>query len=192
MRTFKTAILLFIFLTLITGVIYPVVVTLIGQVAFPEQAAGSLVRAGNGAAVGSALIGQPFSEPQYFWPRPSATSDFPYNPMASGGSNLGPTNPELLKLVANRVKSLQEAGMKGPVPSDLALSSGSGLDPHISLEAAVFQVPRVARARRLAEEKVRQLVADYLEDPQWGFLGMPRVNVLRLNLALDRLSAHGR
>jgi K+-transporting ATPase ATPase C chain len=192
MKTFKTAILLFIFLTAITGVIYPVVVTVIGQLAFPEQAAGSLIRTADGTMLGSALIGQQFSDPRYFWPRPSATADFPYNPMASGGSNLGPTNPVLLKTVANRVKSMHEAGMTGPVPSDLALSSGSGLDPHISREAAVLQIPRVARARRLGEAQVRQLVEDNLENAQWGFLGMPRLNVLKMNLALDRLSAHAR
>ncbi len=192
MKITKTAILLFIFLTVITGVIYPVAVTLVGRLAFPDEAAGSLVRADDGTMLGSALIGQQFSDPKYFWPRPSATADFPYNSMASGGSNLGPTNPELLKTVANRVKSVHEAGMPGMVPSDLALSSGSGLDPHISLEAAVFQIARVARTRGLGEAQVRRLVEDHLEDAQWGFLGMPRLNVLKLNLALDRLSAHAR
>jgi potassium-transporting ATPase KdpC subunit len=192
MKPFKTALILFFFLAALTGVIYPVVVTVIGQLAFPEQAAGSLVRANDGAMQGSALIGQPFSDPKYFWPRPSATADFPCNPMASGGSNLGPTNPELLKTVANRVKSMHEAGMPGPVPSDLVLSSGSGLDPHISLEAAVFQIPGVARARGMAEAQVRRLVEEHLEDREWGFLGMPRLNVLMLNLALDRLSAHAK
>jgi K+-transporting ATPase ATPase C chain len=173
-------------------VIYPAVVTVIGRLAFPEQAAGSLIRTGDGAMLGSTLIGQQFSDPKYFWPRPSATADFPYNPVASGGSNLGPTNPMLLKAVADRVKSMHEAGMTGPVPSDLVLSSGSGLDPHISLEAAVFQIPRVARARGMGEAQVRQLVQEHLEDPQWGFLGMPRLNVLKMNLALDRQSAHGK
>lgn len=192
MKTLKTAVLLFISLTVITGVMYPVAVTVIGRLAFPDEAAGSLVRRADGTMVGSVLIGQQFSDPQYFWPRPSATADFPYNPMASGGSNLGPTNPELLKTVANRVKSMHEAGMPVPVPSDLALSSGSGLDPHISLEAANFQVSRVARTRGLGEAQVRQLLEDHLEDPQWGFLGMSRLNVLQVNLALDRLSAHGK
>ena len=192
MKTIKTAILLFIVLTVTTGVVYPVVVTIIGRVAFPQQAAGSLLRADDGAILGSALIGQQFSGHKYFWPRPSATADFPYNSMASGGSNLGPTNPELLKAVATRVKSVHEAGLPGPVPSDLALSSGSGLDPHIGPEAAAFQVARVARARGMTEAQVRRLVDDHLEDAQWGFLGMPRLNVLKLNLALDRLSAHGR
>lgn len=192
MKTFKTAILLFVFLTVITGVIYPAVVTIIGQLAFPEQAAGSLVRKGDGTVIGSELIGQPFSDPKYFWPRPSATADFPYNPMASGGSNLGPTNPELLRAVADRVKSWQEAGGTVPVPSDLALGSGSGLDPHISLEAAILQIPRVSRVRRLGEVQLRQLVQGHLEERQLAFLGALRVNVLKLNLALDKLNTHGR
>lgn len=192
MKIFKTAGLLFIFLTVITGVIYPVIVTVIGQLAFPEQAAGSLIRKGDSTVVGSVLIGQSFSDPKYFWPRPSATADFPNNPMASGGSNLGPTNPDLLKQVTDRIKSLQAAGLPGPVPSDLVLASGSGLDPHISLEAAILQIPRVAGVRRLGEEKLRRLVQDHLEERQMGFLGAPRVNVLKLNLALDKLNTHGR
>jgi potassium-transporting ATPase KdpC subunit len=191
MKTFKTAILFFIYLTVITGVIYPVIVTVIGQLAFPERAAGSLLRTGDGPVMGSALIGQPFSDPKYFWPRPSATADFPYNSLASGGSNLGPTNPVLLKEVARRVKSWHEAGMPGLVPSDLVLSSGSGLDPHISLEAAILQIPRVARVRRIDEDKLRRLVQAQVEDRQLGFLGMPRLNVLKLNLALDKMT-HGR
>jgi K+-transporting ATPase ATPase C chain len=192
MKTFRTAILLFFFLTVITGVIYPAVVTVVGGLAFPEQAAGSLLRAGDGTVRGSTLIGQAFSDPKYFWPRPSATADFPYNPLASGGSNLGPTNPELLKAVADRVKSLQAGGLAGPVPSDLVLGSGSGLDPHLSLKAAIFQIPRVARARGLGEVELRRLVQGQVEGRQLGFLGEPRLNVLKLNLALDRLSPHDR
>jgi K+-transporting ATPase ATPase C chain len=192
MKTIRTAILLFISLGVATGVIYPAIVTIIGQLAFPKQAAGSLLRNDDGAVMGSALIGQPFSDPKYFWPRPSATADFPYNPMASGGSNLGPTNPVLLTKVANRVKSLQEAGMPGPVPSDLVLGSGSGLDPDISLEAAILQIPRVAKVRGIGEERLRRLVQDHLEGRQLGFLGTPRVNVLKLNLALDRLDFYGK
>jgi potassium-transporting ATPase KdpC subunit len=192
MKTIRTALLLFICLTAITGVIYPLIVTVIGQLAFPEQAAGSLVRQPDGSIIGSALIGQPFSEPKYFWPRPSATADFAYNPMASGGSNLGPTNPELIKTVADRVNFLQESGMPGPVPSDLVLASGSGLDPHIGLEAALLQIPRLARLRQMSPAELQRLVQDNLEDRQLGFLGEPRVNVLQLNLALDRLSNHGR
>jgi K+-transporting ATPase ATPase C chain len=192
MKTFRTAILLFFFLTVITGVIYPAVVTVVGGLAFPEQAAGSLLRAGDGTVRGSTLIGQAFSDPKYFWPRPSATADFPYNPLASGGSNLGPTNPELLKAVADRVKSLQAGGLAGPVPADLVLGSGSGLDPHLSLKAAIFQIPRVSRARGLGESELQRLVQDQMEGRQLGFLGEPRLNVLKLNLALDRLNSHGR
>jgi K+-transporting ATPase ATPase C chain len=191
MRTIRTAIFLFICLWVVTGVIYPGLVTLIGQLAFPEQAAGSLIRETDGTVMGSALIGQPFSDPKYFWPRPSATADFPYNSMVSGGSNLGPTNPVLLKEVAQRVKSLQEAGMPVPVPSDLVLSSGSGLDPHISPAAAFLQIPRVARVRGIPADRLRRLVQAHLEGRQLGYLGEPRVNVLKLNLALDKMT-HGR
>jgi K+-transporting ATPase ATPase C chain len=191
MRTIRPAICLFIFLWIATGVVYPAIVTIIGQLAFPKPAGGSLIRKADGTVIGSTLIGQPFSNPKYFWPRPSATADFPYNPMASGGSNLGPTNPALLKEVTQRVKYLQDAGMPGPVPSDLALSSGSGLDPHIGPEAAILQIPRVARVRRIGEEKLRRLVQGHMEGRQWGFLGEPRVNVLTLNLALDEMT-HGR
>jgi K+-transporting ATPase ATPase C chain len=185
MKSIKTAILLFISLGITTGVVYPVVVTVLGRLAFPDQSAGSLIRKNDGTVVGSRFIGQSFSAPRYFWSRPSATADFPYNSMASGGSNLGPTNPDLLKQVAARVGALQQAGLPGPIPADLALASGSGLDPHISLEAALVQVPRVAQARQMEEEKLRRLVQDRLEDRQLGFLGMPRVNVAQLNLALD-------
>jgi K+-transporting ATPase ATPase C chain len=191
MRTIRPAICLFIFLCVATGVVYPAIVTIIGQLAFPKPAGGSLIRKADGTVIGSTLIGQPFSNPKYFWPRPSATADFPYNSMASGGSNLGPTNPALLKEVAQRVKYLQAAGMPGPVPSDLALSSGSGLDPHIGPEAAILQIPRVARVRQVGEEKLRRLVQGHMEGRQWGFLGEPRVNVLTLNLALDEMT-HGR
>jgi potassium-transporting ATPase KdpC subunit len=192
MRLLRTAVLLFFSLTIMTGVVYPALVTLIGQLAFPEQAGGSLIRNQDGVLIGSRLIGQPFSNPGYFWPRPSATDDFPYNPLASGGANLGPTNPVLLNTVAARIKSLEETGLPGPVPSDLVLASGSGLDPHISLEAAVLQIPRVERFRQVGAERLRQLVQDHLEDRQLGFLGVPRLNVVKLNLALDKLEAHDR
>jgi K+-transporting ATPase ATPase C chain len=192
LKTVRTAILLFIGLWVATGVIYPAMVTVIGQLAFPKQAAGSLIRKSDGAVLGSTLIGQPFPDPKYFWPRPSATADFPYNPMASGGSNLGPTNPVLLTKVANRIKYLQEAGIPEPVPSDLVLGSGSGLDPDISPESAYLQIPRVARIRGIGEERLRRLVQDHLQARQLGFLGTPRVNVLKLNLALDRLDSYGK
>jgi K+-transporting ATPase ATPase C chain len=192
LKTVRIAILLFIGLWVATGVIYPAMVTVIGQLAFPQQAAGSLIRRSDGAVLGSTLIGQPFSDPKYFWPRPSATADFPYNPMASGGSNLGPTNPVLLTKVANRIKSLQEAGIPEPVPSDLVLGSGSGLDPDISPESAYLQIPRVARIRGIGAKRLRRLVQDHLQGRQLGFLGTPRVNVLKLNLALDRLDSYGK
>ncbi len=185
MKPIRTAILLFISLWITTCVVYPAVVTIIAALAFPEQAGGSLIRRADGTVAGSKLLGQPFSEAKYFWSRPSPTADFPYNPMASGGSNLGPTNPDLLKQAAERVKSLQESGFTGPVPAEMVLGSGSGLDPHIGLEAALLQVPRVAKARNMVEERLQQLVQKSLEDRQLGFLGQPRVNVLKLNLALD-------
>ena len=187
MKTIRTAILLFICLTVTAGVIYPGIVTIIGQLAFSRQAMGSLVNRADGSAAGSLLIGQPFSDPKYFWSRPSATSNFPYNPLASGGSNLGPTNPELLKQVADRVGALKAAGMPGPAPADLVTTSGSGLDPHIRLETALLQVYRVAGVRGLTEDRVRRLVQEQAEGRHWGFLGVDRVNVVRLNLALDSL-----
>lgn len=187
MKEIKKALLLFVALSLITGVFYPLLVTVIAQAAFPRQAAGSLIVKDDGTATGSILIGQPFSDPQYFWSRPSATSDFPYNPLASGGSNLGPTNKDLIKQVEARVKTLRASGIKGSIPADLVTASAGGLDPHISLQAATIQIPRIAGERHMAEEKVRDLVQKHLEGRQLGFLGAERVNVLKLNLELDRL-----
>ena len=173
--------------TAITGVLYPGAVTVVAQLVFPHQAAGSLVVEG-GKTVGSSLIGQPFDDPKYFWGRPSATSPYGYNAASSSGSNLSPTNPDQVKTVQGRVDALRVAdpGNTAPVPVDLVTASGSGLDPDISPAAALYQVGRVARARKLDEAVVRDLVARFTEHRQLGFLGEPRVNVLRLNLALDR------
>ena len=175
-------------LTLITGVAYPLLVTGISQAAFRAKANGSLIER-EGKLVGSSLIGQPFTDPKHFWSRPSATSPYPYNASASSGSNLGPLNPALADAVSARVKALRDAtpGNDSPVPVDLVTSSASGLDPHISPAAAEYQVNRVAMARNLDPQKVRELVAHYTEGRQPGFLGEPGVNVLGLNLALDEM-----
>jgi len=183
----RPAIVSLIALTLLTGVLYPVVVTGIAQVLFPSQANGSLILK-DGKAVGSRLIGQPFDDPKYFWGRPSATSPFPNNAGSSGGSNLGPTNPDLQKAVQGRIDALKAAdpGNTAPIPVDLVTASGSGLDPHISPAAALYQVQRVAKARNLTGEAVRGLVEAHTAGRQFGILGEPRVNVLTLNLALDQ------
>jgi len=182
----KPAIMSLVLLTLITGVAYPLVVTAIAQLVFPGPANGSLIIK-DGQAVGSVLIGQPFDDPKYFWSRPSATSPFADNAGNSAGSNLGPTNPDLVKAVQGRIDALRAAdpGNTALIPVDLVTASGSGLDPHISPAGARYQVPRVAKARGLDEARVRDLVAQYTEGRQWGIFGEPRVNVLRLNLALD-------
>jgi potassium-transporting ATPase KdpC subunit len=182
----KPAMLVLFFLTIITGLIYPLTVTGIAQLVFPNQANASLIVA-DGKTIGSSLIGQPFDDPKYFWGRPSATAPYPYNAAASSGSNLGPTNPALVDEVKARVQALHDAdpGNTAPIPVDLATSSGSGLDPNISVAAALYQVPRVARARGLSEDTVRSRVEQFTEDRQFGVLGEPRVNVVRLNLALD-------
>ena len=185
MKELKPAILMCLLFTLLCGGLYPAVVTGIAQALFPHQANGSLIIDAGGRAVGSELIGQPFSGPRYFWPRPSATAEFAYNPMASGGSNSGPTNPSFLATVAERIGTLRATGVTGPIPADLVLASASGLDPHISLDAARLQIPRIALARNLSEDAVAGFVANHTEGRQLGLLGEPRVNVLLLNRALD-------
>jgi potassium-transporting ATPase KdpC subunit len=185
-RQLRPAIVLLVLLTAITGVAYPLIVTLVAQVAFPSQASGSLLTRGDGV-VGSVLVGQPFSDPKYFWGRPSATSPFEYNAAASSGSNRGPLNPALVDAVKARADALREADPdnRAPIPADLVTSSGSGLDPHISPAAARWQVSRVAKARGLEQAKVQALVDRHTQGRQLGFLGEARVNVLALNLALD-------
>jgi K+-transporting ATPase ATPase C chain len=185
----RAAIVSLVLFTVVTGVVYPTLVTVIAQLVFPHQANGSLI-VKDGKPVGSTLIGQPFDDPKYFWGRPSATSPFGYNAGASAGSNLSPTNADLIKTVQGRVDALRAAdpGNTAPVPVDLVTASGSGLDPHISPAAALYQVRRVARARKLDEAVVQRLVAQHTGGRQLGLFGEPRVNVLGLNLALDSRS----
>lgn len=182
----RPALLVLLALSVVTGLIYPLIVTGLANLLFRDQAQGSVIMSG-GHAVGSRLIGQPFDAPGYFWGRLSATSPVPYNASSSSGSNLGPLNPALLDAAHARIAALRQAdpAAASQVPVDLATASGSGLDPHISLAAAEFQVARVARARGLSVESVRALVAQHATGRQLGFLGEPVVNVLELNLALD-------
>jgi len=183
LRTSMIAIVLF---TMLTGVFYPFLVTGIAQLVFPERANGSLIHK-DGKLLGSELIGQPFSDPKYFWSRPSATGPFAYNAGASSGSNYGPINQSYLDGVQKRIQDLRTADPQNykPIPVDLVTASGSGLDPHISVAAALYQLPRVSRVRGLNQDKLRSLVVQFTEGKQLGFLGEPRVNVLKLNLALD-------
>jgi K+-transporting ATPase ATPase C chain len=182
----RPALVCFTALTLLTGIAYPLVVTGIGQLAFPEQAAGSLI-VREGQPVGSSLIGQNFSDPKYIWGRPSATSPQAYNASNSSGSNQGPLNPALTDAVKGRIEALRaaDAGNTAAVPVDLVTASASGLDPHISVAGAQYQAARVAKARHMPLTQVQQLIVAYTEGQIFGFLGEPRVNVLRLNLALD-------
>jgi K+-transporting ATPase ATPase C chain len=187
-RILRQAVACIVVFTVITGVIYPLVVTGVAQLVFPHQANGSLL-IDNGKTVGSSLIGQSFSSPKYFWARPSATSPMPYNAANSSGSNLGPLNPALTENVKARITQLKaaDAASKQAVPVDLVTASGSGLDPDISPASAQYQVARVAKVRNIDESEVRKLIAEYTRDRQLGILGEPRVNVLELNLALDGL-----
>lgn len=184
----RPALVMIVLMTVLLGGLYPAAVTGIASVLFPWQASGSLIEK-DGKAVGSALIGQPFSDPGHFWSRPSATGPFPYNAAASSGSNQGPLNPALTDAVTTRIKALRDAdpGNTAPIPADLVTASASGLDPHISPAAAAYQVARVAKARNLDPARVRALVDEFTEGRQLGFLGEPRVNVLRLNVKLDSI-----
>ena len=188
-RQLRPALVILALMTVLTGMIYPAAITEVAQAVFPHQANGSLIIV-NGQVVGSELIGQQFDDPRYFWGRPSATSPNPYNAASSSGSNLGPTNPALIQAVQAQIDALHKAdpGNTAPIPVDLVTASGSGLDPHISPAAALYQVPRVARARGLDEQVVRDLVVQHTEDRLLGIFSEPRVNVLELNLALDALS----
>jgi potassium-transporting ATPase KdpC subunit len=183
----KPALLVLVVLTLLTGAVYPGLITGLAQILFPGQANGSLLEK-DGKVIGSARIGQPFADPYHFWGRPSATSPKPYDASASSGSNLGPTNPDYLVTVAQRAVALQRENGEDPVPVELVTASGSGLDPHISPAAAYYQVPRVAKTTGLDPDHVRKLVAQHVEGRQFGVLGEERVNVLELNLALDALA----
>ena len=185
MREIRPAIVLFLVFTVLCGGIYPATVTTIASLVFPDQAAGSLLTDPDNRVVGSSLIGQPFSAPEYFWPRPSATAGFSYNPLASGGSNYSQTNPDFIKKVRDRVTLWCESGVAGTIPAELVEASASGLDPDITPETAILQIPRVAKARGMRENELQQLVASHIEDRLWGIFGQPRVNVLLLNRALD-------
>lgn len=186
MKNFTTAVLMTIVTTILLGLIYPLVVTGLAQVIFPAQANGSLIKSSDGTVIGSRLIGQPFSSPGYFRSRPSAAGLNGYDAASSGGSNLGPTNQKLINRVKAAVEKLQVENPGKLVPIDLVTTSGSGLDPHISPAAAAFQVPRVARERGISEDRVRQIVGTHTEGRHFGFLGEAVVNVLELNLDLDR------
>jgi K+-transporting ATPase ATPase C chain len=186
----KPAFLMLVVLTLLTGIIYPLTVAGLAQALFPGKADGSLLTDSGGKSVGSELIGQLFGDPRYFWGRPSATAPYPYNASASGGSNQGPTNPALADAVKARIQALRNADPenRAPVPIDLVTASASGLDPHISPAAAEYQINRIAKVRKLDPKKVGDLIAENTEGRQFGILGEPRVNVLKLNLALNRWS----
>jgi K+-transporting ATPase ATPase C chain len=187
LKEFRPALILLMALSILTGMLYPALVTGVAKVAFANASDGSLLES-DGRIVGSRLVGQHFSDPKHFWGRPSATSPMPYNAASSGGSNQGPLNPALADAVKERIKSLKSSDptQTSPIPIDLVTTSASGLDPHISVAAALWQVPRIARERHLSEQEVRTVVNAQTEGRQLGFLGEPRVNVLALNLHLDK------
>ena len=187
LKEFRSALILLMALSILTGMLYPALVTGVAKVAFANASDGSLLES-DGRIVGSRLVGQHFSDPKHFWGRPSATSPMPYNAASSGGSNQGPLNPALADAVKERIKSLKSSDptQTSPIPIDLVTTSASGLDPHISVAAALWQVPRIARERHLSEQEVRTVVNAQTEGRQLGFLGEPRVNVLALNLHLDK------
>ncbi len=184
----KTALILLLLLTVLTGLIYPLAVTALAQLFFPSEANGSLIKQ-NGQTIGSRLIGQSFTSAAYFWGRPSATTPYPYNGNASSGSNLGPSNPDLLNTVKGRIAQLQQADPQNNqvIPVDLVTASGSGLDPEISPFAAQYQVPRIAKVRQIPETEVYALINQHSKNRTWALLGEPRINVLELNIALDHL-----
>jgi K+-transporting ATPase ATPase C chain len=190
LKSLRTSIITIVLFTVLTGFIYPLLVTGIAQLIFPGKANGSMLTK-DGKAIGSELIGQAFSSPKYFWSRLSATSPFAYNAGASSGSNYGPLNPALLEATGKRMKELKalDSLNTSPVPVDLVTASGSGLDPHISVAAAIYQVARVARSRHVSEQQIRLLLDQYTEGRHLGILGEPRVNVLRLNLAMDEMKS---
>lgn len=190
LKNLRIAAISFLLFSILTGLLYPLAITGIAQLIFPSQANGSLINK-DGKVVGSALIGQPFSDPKYFWSRLSPTSPYQYNASASSGSNLGPTNSALITEVSQRISDLKKVDSLNtqPIPVDLVTSSGSGLDPHISIAAALYQLPRVARVRHASIEQVRSLVDENIDDRFLGFIGEPGVNVLNLNLALDKMQS---
>ena len=188
LKAVRPAITSFLLITCLTGIVYPLLVTGLSQALMRDKADGSLVSK-NGKVIGSRLIGQYFSDPGHFWGRPSATSPTPYNGTASGGSNLGPTHPALLEALEARIKALKDSdpGNRAPIPVDLVTASASGLDPEISPAAAAYQISRIARSRKIDPERLKKLVDEHTRGRQFGFLGEPGVNVLELNLALDRM-----
>lgn len=191
MKEVIIALRVFIVMTVLTGLVYPLLITGIAQAVFPNQANGSIIRQGD-KVIGSSLIGQQFDDSRHFWSRPSATSSEPYNAASSSGSNLGPTNPELINKIKERVQALKVADPDNlnPVPTDLATASASGLDPNISVAAALYQVPRIARLRNISQAELKSLVQSNTHGPDLGLFGEPVVNVLELNLALDRINQH--